>query len=71
VLSTANGGPNTNGSQFFITTAPCPKLDGQHVVFGKLIEGLEVLQAIEKLGSKTGKPKSTVRVVDCGEIPAE
>jgi len=71
VLSMANGGPNTNGSQFFITTAPCPKLDGQHVVFGKLIEGLEVLQAIEKLGSKMGKPKSTVRVVDCGEIPAE
>jgi len=67
----ANGGQNANESQFYITRMPCPKLDGQHVAFGKLIEGLEVLQAIEKLGSKAGKPRSMERVVDCGEIPAE
>ena len=71
VLSMANAGPNTNGSQFFITTVPCPWLDGKHVVFGKLVDGMNVLKAIEKLGTANGAPKSKVTIVDCGEVEAE
>lgn len=67
LLSMANAGPNTNGSQFFITFGPTPHLDGKHVVFGKLVEGLEVLDKLEEL--ETGKqdcPAVTVKVADCG-----
>jgi cyclophilin family peptidyl-prolyl cis-trans isomerase len=64
----ANAGPNTNGSQFFITTTVTPWLDGKHVVFGALKEGLEVLQVIEARGSRSGKPSATVVIADCGVV---
>ncbi len=68
LLSMANRGLNTNGSQFFITTADCGWLDGKHVVFGKIIEGIEVLNAIEAQGTDSGKPKGEVKIIDCGAI---
>jgi peptidylprolyl isomerase len=69
LLSMANAGPNTNGSQFFITTVPCPWLDGKHTVFGKLIQGQDVLKTLESFGSQSGKPKAKVTIDDCGELP--
>lgn len=68
LLSMANAGPNTNGSQFFITTIVTPWLDGKHVVFGELKEGLDVLQAMEARGSRSGQPRGTVVIADCGVI---
>ena len=68
LLSMANSGPNTNGSQFFITYVPCPWLDGKHVVFGEVIEGKEIVDLISEYGSKTGKVEGEVVIVNCGII---
>ena len=68
LLSMANGGPNTNGSQFFITFHKTPWLNGKHTVFGQVIKGKEVVDAIEKIGSEEGKTTATVRIADCGTL---
>eukprot|EP00878_Enallax_costatus_P006825 GHUV01007153.1.p1 GENE.GHUV01007153.1~~GHUV01007153.1.p1 ORF type:complete len:232 (+),score=61.39 GHUV01007153.1:125-820(+) len=68
-LSMANSGPGTNGSQFFITTVKTAWLDGRHVVFGKVLRGMDVVFKVEKTGSSTGKPSAVVKVVDSGELP--
>jgi cyclophilin family peptidyl-prolyl cis-trans isomerase len=66
ILSMANAGPNTNGSQFFITTVATPWLDGKHVVFGQVTGGMDVVKKIEAVGSKSGKPIKPVTIVDSG-----
>ncbi|CAM0905516.1 unnamed protein product [Alopecurus aequalis] len=67
ILSMANSGKNSNGSQFFITFNATPHLDGKHVVFGKALDGKALLKKLEALGSDSGKPKGLVKIVDCGE----
>jgi len=68
ILSMANAGPNTNGSQFFICTVDTPWLDGKHCVFGKVTDGLDVVDKIELVGSQSGKTSVPVVVKDCGEL---
>ena len=65
-LSMANAGPGTNGSQFFMTFISCDWLNGKHVVFGKVVDGLQVLDALESVGSQTGATRTPCMIADCG-----
>jgi len=68
ILSMANAGPNTNGSQFFLCTSKTAWLDGKHTVFGAVVKGYEVVQAIEKVGSSSGTTSKPVTIKDCGVL---
>ncbi|KAF8394174.1 hypothetical protein HHK36_020380 [Tetracentron sinense] len=68
ILSMANSGPGTNGSQFFICTTMTEWLDGKHVMFGKVVEGLNVVKAIEKYGSSGGRISKPIVIADCGQL---
>ena len=68
ILSMANAGPNTNGSQFFICTAKTEWLDGKHVVFGKVKEGMNIVEAMERFGSRNGKTSKKITISDCGQL---
>ena len=67
ILSMANAGPGTNGSQFFLCTALTSWLDGKHVVFGQVVEGYGVVKAIESVGSSSGKTAAKVTISNCGQ----
>ncbi len=68
VLSMANAGPNTNGSQFFLCTAKTGWLDGKHTVFGYVSKGMNVVQAVEGYGSQSGSTSAKITIVDSGEL---
>ena len=68
LLSMANAGPNTNGSQFFITTVVTEWLDGKHVVFGAVVEGMDIVEKIETFGSSSGRTKVEIRISDSGQL---
>merc|ERR1711912_72433 len=68
VLSMANAGPGTNGSQFFLCTVKTDWLDGKHVVFGSVTNGMDVVKKIEGVGSQNGKTRQKVTIADCGQL---
>jgi len=69
LLSMANAGPNTNGSQFFVTTVPCAWLDGKHTVFGQVTDGYDIIKSIETAPTGPGdRPRAEVLVESCGEL---
>lgn len=68
ILSMANAGPNSNGSQFFICTVKTTWLDDRHVVFGKVIDGLDVVKKMEQMGSQSGKTSKKIVISDCGQL---
>merc|ERR1711957_722720 len=68
ILSMANAGPNTNGSQFFLCTVATPHLNGKHVVFGSVVEGMDLVRKIESYGTRDGTTRTQIKVGDCGEI---
>ena len=68
ILSMANAGPNTNGSQFFLCTSATSWLNGKHVVFGEVTKGMEVVKKIEAVGSKEGRTSKPVKILGCGEL---
>jgi peptidyl-prolyl isomerase F (cyclophilin D) len=68
ILSMANAGPNTNGSQFFICTVETSYLNGKHVVFGLVAEGMDVVRKMESFGTDEGTPKAKIAITDCGQL---
>ncbi|KAI5950322.1 CPR1 [Candida jiufengensis] len=68
LLSMANAGPNTNGSQFFITTVPCSWLDGKHVVFGEVTDGFDIVKKIESFGSNSGATSKKITIEKSGAL---